>query len=51
MNAGGWIIMVASVGAVVLLFAWCLMKVLSTPGSSDHLHSQADIETPDAEDE
>jgi len=47
MNTGGWIIMIGSVGAVVLLFAWCLMKVLLTPGSTEHIHSQTDIETPD----
>ena len=50
MSAGGWIIMIASVGSVVTLFAWCLTKVLATRGSADRIHSQADIETPDTED-
>ena len=47
MNIGGWILMVLSVGGVTAFFAWCLTKVLSTPGSSEHIHSQADIEPPD----
>ncbi len=49
MTFGGWIIMTASVGGVTALLGWCIYKVVSTPGSSEHLHSQADIETPDIE--
>jgi hypothetical protein len=51
MTTAGWIIMVLSVGGVTALFAWCLMKVVSTPGSTEHLHSQADIETPDTKED
>ena len=47
MSAGGWIIMILSVGFVTVLFVWCIYKVLTTPDASQHLHSQADIETPD----
>ena len=47
MTIGGWIIMVLSVGFVTVMFAWCIIKVLSTPESTRHLHSPADIETPD----
>jgi len=47
MTLGGWIVMVLAVGSVTLLFAWCIYKVLATPGSTGHLHSQADIEPPD----
>lgn len=47
MNAGGWILMIVSVGSITAFFAWCLWKVLATPGSTDHIHSQADIEPPD----
>ncbi|MCS7303579.1 MAG: hypothetical protein NZ602_00520 [Thermoguttaceae bacterium] len=47
MTLGGWIIMTLSVGGVTALLAWCIYKVITTPGSTEHLHSQADIETPD----
>jgi hypothetical protein len=47
MTVGGWIIMVVSVGGVVALLGWCVSKVLSTPGASQHVHSQADIDTRD----
>jgi len=47
MTLGGWIMMVSAVGSVTGLLAWCLHKVFTTPGSEKHLHSQADIETPD----
>lgn len=49
MTTGGWIIMLASVGFVTVLLAWCIYKVITTPGSSEHLHAQADIHTPDVE--
>lgn len=51
MTLGGWIIMFASVGFVVGLLSWCIYKVLTTPGSTEHLHSQADIETPDTKED
>ena len=38
--------MLLSVGTVSTLFAWCIYKVLSTPGESEHLHG-FEIETPD----
>jgi hypothetical protein len=49
MTIGGWIVMTLSVGGVTALMAWCTYRVLTTPGSEAHLHSQADIETPDVE--
>jgi hypothetical protein len=49
MTVGGWIAMVASVGAVTGLLLWCIYKVITTPGSGGRLHSQVDIETPDVE--
>jgi hypothetical protein len=51
MNAGGWVVMLLSVGGMTTLLSWCVYKVLSTPGSTEHLHTQADIETPDVEEE
>lgn len=41
--------MLLSVGSVSLLFAWCIFKVLSTPGETEHLHG-FEIETPDERD-
>jgi hypothetical protein len=46
MSLGGWIIMTLSVGSVSTLFAWCIYKVLVTPGESERLHG-FEIETPD----
>ena len=51
MTAGGWFVMFLSVGGVTALMAWCIYKVVATPGSVEKLHSQADIETPDIEEE
>lgn len=47
MTVGGWIVMIVSVGGVAVLLGWCVYKVLSTPGASQHVHSQTDIDTRD----
>jgi len=49
MTTTGWIIMFLATGGMTGLLMWCIYKVLATPGSTEHLHSQADIETPDVE--
>ena len=46
MTLFGWIIMLLSVGSVYAFFGWCLYKVLSTPGETEHLHG-FEMETPD----
>lgn len=51
MTPGGWFVMVASVGSVTALLIWCLYKVAVTSGSTEHLHSQADFDTPDVEED
>ena len=51
MTVGGWIVMLAAVGGVTGLLSWCIYKVTATPGSTKHLHTQADIETPDREED
>lgn len=51
MTPGGWIVMCLSVGFVTGLLAWCIYKVVATPGSTEHLHAQADIEPPDVEED
>jgi len=38
--------MVGSVGGVTGLFVWCIYKVLSTPGETEHMHG-VEFETPD----
>jgi len=48
MTAGGWIIMVLSVGGVTTFFGWCVWKVLSTPGSEEHVHDPIEVDTHDA---
>ena len=50
MTIGGWITMLLSVGFVTGLLSWCIFKVLTTPGSSEHVHSQIDIDPHDSED-
>ena len=49
MTSGGWMVMVLSVVGMTSLLAWCVYKVLSTPGSTEHLHSQVAIDTHDRE--
>ena len=38
MTIGGWITMVVSIGLVTGLFIWCVYKVLSIPGETEHMH-------------
>ncbi len=49
MTPGGWIMLVLGVGGMTGLLAWCVYKVLATPGSAAHLHAQPDIDTHDRE--
>lgn len=48
MTPGGWITMILSVGSVVSLFAFCLIKVLREQNPSKHLHGM-DIDPRDAD--
>jgi hypothetical protein len=45
MTLGGWLIMIASVGGVTVLFIWCIFRVLMTPGASNRVHAPTDIDT------
>ncbi len=47
MSPAGWTVMILAVSGMSALLLWCVYKVVSTPGSSKHLHSPADIETRD----
>jgi len=46
MTLGGWIVMLLSVISVIVVFLWCLWKVLTTPDESEKLHGFS-FETPD----
>lgn len=49
MTLAGWIVMSVAIGGMTGLLAWCIYKVVSTPGASGHLHSPLDIDTKDKE--
>lgn len=44
MTTWGWIIMLASVGSVTVLFGWCIVKVLTTPEETEHLRGNVNID-------
>lgn len=46
MTTAGWIIMIASVTTVTTFMTWCIYKVLTTPGETEHLRG-IDQHTPD----
>ena len=46
MTTAGWIVMIFSTGTVSLLFIWCIYKIISTPGGTEHMHG-FEQETPD----
>lgn len=50
MTPAGWFIMCAAIGSITWLLVWCIYRVITTPGSTEHLHTQADIEPPDTRD-
>lgn len=49
MTTAGWILMIGAIGGMSGLLSWCIYKVVSTPGSTKHLHSPLDIDTKDTE--
>jgi hypothetical protein len=46
MSTSGLLVMLLSVSTVVVLFAWCIYKVLTTPNEAEKIHS-LEFETPD----
>ena len=48
MTLGGWVIMIGSVGAILTLVTYCLVRVLSLPPADleTHLKAPPDIELP-----
>lgn len=49
MTLGGWFIMLASITIMTGLLGWSIWRVVTTPGTEEHLHSHADIDPGDAE--
>lgn len=49
MTAGGWVMMILSVGVVLCLTGFCFYRVLRTPKSTEHMHAPLDIDTHDAD--
>jgi len=47
MTGAGWLFMIVSVSAVVLLAGFCYYRVLSKPASANHMHAPLDIDTHD----
>lgn len=51
MTPAGWIIMFTAISSITALLSWCIYRVIITPGTDQHLHTQADIEPPDLREE
>ena len=49
MNAGGWIVMILSVGFVLSLTVFCFYRVLHAPKTTEHMHAPLDIDTHDVD--
>jgi predicted nucleotidyltransferase len=50
-NTAGWAVMIVSVGAVLVLSMYCVVKVLSLPPvEMEDLHGPLDIDTRDTKD-
>ncbi len=50
MTLGGWIILLTSVTCVTVLFVWCVYKVFSIPGETEHMYG-VEFQTPDEKDD
>ncbi|MDF3129994.1 hypothetical protein P0Y35_12370 [Kiritimatiellaeota bacterium B1221] len=47
MTTAGWFVMGFAVLGMTSLLSWSIYKVLSTPGSSEHIHGTTDIDPED----
>jgi hypothetical protein len=50
MTTSGLIVMLLSVGTVIVLFGWCIYKVLSTPHETEKVHG-VEFHTPDIDED
>lgn len=51
MTIGGWVLMIFATGFVTILLTACIVKVLTTPESTEHIHNPMVEETPDMREE
>lgn len=49
MTIGGWITMLLSVGFVVVLFLWCIIKVMTAPAEDSELAHVEPVEESQAD--
>jgi hypothetical protein len=49
MTLGGWITMLLSVGFVVTLFLWCIIKVLTAPAEESSMAHVEPVEESEAD--
>lgn len=47
MTSAGLLLMIIAIGGMTALLGWCIYKVVSTPESTQHLHSPLDIDAGD----
>lgn len=47
LTPAGWITMLLSVGFVTVFFGWCIWRVLTTPGSAEHVKDPTLVDTHD----
>ncbi len=47
MTLGGWVVMLASIGLVTGLLAWCAVRILRTPEAAEHVHPPSDLDPHD----
>ena len=50
MSTGGWILLIISIGTVLCLFTFCLVKLLTDPKEAEHMHGLIS-DTPDVEED
>jgi hypothetical protein len=50
MTIGGWILMIFATSSFTILLVACIVKVLTTPESTEHIHNPMTEETPDMRD-
>lgn len=51
MSAGGWMVMLLSVGGTTFFFVWCITRVLRPPDKTKKMHGVLDTELQIEEDE
>jgi len=51
MTGAGWFMMILSCGFVLCLITFCFYRVLTTPGTQEHMHAPLDIDTHDTQEQ